>query len=409
MPACNGRCVTFLPPRLPITERWTARHVARLQDVPAAAWDGLFDSAYPFTRHAFLTALERNGCVGGRTGWEPCHLVLEDRQGRLAGAMPLYRKQHSYGEFVFDFSWAQAARQLGLRYYPKLLNAVPFTPASGPRFAAAGAARPALLAEAMKLQETECSSLHALFLQPPDLAALVPAGALERNDIQFHWRNRGYASFADFLARLSHAKRKKILRERRRVAEAGLRFECRHGDELDEARWAAVYALYRNTYEERGQPPYLTLDFFLDYGRARGTPLRLILCHDGDALVAAAVTLVAGGVLYGRHWGCAEKFHSLHFETCYYQGIELCIREGLAHFDAGTQGEHKLARGFDPVLTQSAHRLADGRLHRAVAAYLERERTAVGQQFDLLMAHTAYRSENSDASSVQEPGATGVA
>ncbi len=398
MPAYNGHCVIFLPPASPTTE-FTPRTLSRLRDIPSADWDGLFDSAYPFTRHAFLSALEQTACVGGRSGWDPCHLLLEDETGQPVAAMPLYRKRHSYGEFVFDWAWAQAAQQLGLPYYPKFLNGIPFTPVTGPRIGArSDDARRCLLAGAQKLWgDSGCSSFHALFLEPAESTALNEQGALERNDIQFHWCNRDYRSFADFLALLTHDKRKKILRERRRVAEAGLRFECRHGHELDENEWAHVYALYSNTYEERGQPPYLTLAFFLDYGRAPETMLRLILAYDGQNLVAAAITLVAGSVLYGRHWGCAEKYHSLHFETCYYQGIELCIREGLARFDAGTQGEHKLARGFDPVLTHSAHWLADDRLRLAVGEYLGRERRAVARQRELLMAHSAYREEDKTA------------
>lgn len=379
----------------PLATALQVRTVQGLRDIPAARWDALFEDAYPFARYAFLRALEEHGCVGSRSGWEPCHLILEDPAGLLAAAMPMYRKRHSYGEFVFDFAWAQASQQIGVPYYPKLLNAIPYTPVSGPRFAAhSDEARNRLLAEAQNFwSESGCTSFHSLFLEPGGSTALMEYGALERNDIQFQWQNRGYCGFEDFLARLKHDKRKKILRERRRVTDAGLRFEWRRGGELDENEWAQVYALYCNTYEERGQPPYLTLAFFLDYGRAPDTPLRLILAYDGQALVAAAITLVAGSVLYGRHWGCAEKYHSLHFETCYYQGIELCIREGLTRFDAGTQGEHKLARGFDPVLTCSAHWLDDERLRTAVGAYLQRERRAVAQQRELLMAHSAYRSE----------------
>lgn len=359
----------------------------------------MFDPSYPFTHHAFLSALEESGCVGGRSGWEPCHLVLQDDSGMLAAAMPLYRKRHSYGEFVFDGSWARVARQIGLPYYPKLLNAIPFTPVAGPRLGArSDAARCQLLQTAQKFQaELACSSFHALFLDPAGSTALNALGALERNDIQFHWRNQNYRSFADFLSRLRQDKRKKILRERRRVSEAGLRFEWRSGTELDEHQWAQVHALYANTYEERGQPPYLTLAFFLDYGRTAHTPMRLILAYDGARLVAVAITLAAGSVLYGRHWGCAEKYHSLHFETCYYQGIELCIRENLARFDAGAQGEHKLARGFDPVLTRSAHWLADQRLHSAIGDYLTGERRAVARQQELWLAHNAYREEDGAA------------
>lgn len=366
-----------------------------IRDVPAAAWDTLHASPYPFARHAFLAALEDHGCVGRDTGWEPCHLVLDGPDGTLAGAMPLYRKRHSYGEFVFDFAWADAAGRAGLPYYPKLLCAIPFTPVTGPRFAAVSApAREALLAALERAREDEgLSSAHALFLDEADAEAARAAGWLERHDVQFHWHGRGDATFEDFLARLSHDKRKKIRRERRKVAEAGITFERRAGDELGEAEWAEVYALYGNTYEERGQAPYLTLPFFLDYGRRPGSPVRLILARAGARLVAVAVTLAAGDTLYGRHWGCAGRYDGLHFETCYYQGIELCLAEGLAHFDAGAQGAHKLARGFEPVVTRSAHRLADARLARAVGAFLERERAVVAQRQSLLAEHSPYRSE----------------
>jgi hypothetical protein len=372
------------------------RQVARIGELAEAQWDALFPSDYPFTRHAFLNALEKHGCVTGRSGWEPCHLLLEDAAGALTAAMPLYRKQHSYGEFVFDFAWARAAQQLHLRYYPKLLCAIPFTPVTGPRLGARGsAARAALLDAVSRLwAQSGLSSVHALFLDAADAQAAEDAGWLARHDLQFHWHRRGAASFEEFLAQLSHDKRKKIRRERRQVAEAGIRFEHRRGDELSEAQWQRVYALYANTYEERGQPPYLTAEFFLDYGRRPGTPLRLVLGYDGGAEpMAVAITLAGGDTLYGRHWGCAERYRGLHFETCYYQGIELCFAEGLSRFDAGTQGPHKLARGFEPALTRSAHRLADPRLAEAVAAFLAGERAEVARTREALARHSAYRTE----------------
>ncbi|MGH8443404.1 MAG: GNAT family N-acetyltransferase [Nevskiaceae bacterium] len=373
--------------------------MAGLGGIPEAQWDALFPAAYPFTRHAFLKALEDHGCVGPRTGWEPAHLVLEDDAG-LAAAMPLYRKRHSYGEFVFDFGWARAAQQLRIPYYPKLSCAIPFTPSVGPRLGARDpAARAALAAAATRLwQDSRLGSIHALFLEDADAGALGACGWVERHDVQFHWSRRGAAgSFEEFLGQLSHAKRQKIRRERRSVSDAGIRFEWRRGDELSEAQWARVFALYANTYEERGQPPYLTPGFFLDYGRRSGTPLRLVLAHDGGhdggEAIAVAITLVGGGTLYGRHWGCAEKYRGLHFETCYYQGIELCLAEGLSRFDAGTQGPHKLARGFEPVLTRSAHRIADERLAAAVAEFLAEERTEVARRREHLAEHSAYRHE----------------
>ena len=371
------------------------RHLERASALPAAVWDGFFPDDYPFTRHAFLDALETHGCASAETGWTPCHALLEDEDGAVAGIAPLYLKAHSYGEFVFDFSWAEASQSIGKRYYPKLLNAVPFTPSTGPRLGARDAAARLALASALPeiARGNRLSSLHALFLQEQDLAALGAAGCLERNDVQFHWRNRGYADFSDFVSRLSSDKRKKLLRERRRVAEAGLRFEVRAGDELDAAAWERVYTLYSNTYEERGQAPYLSLEFFLDYGQASGTPVRLILAYDGERLVAVAITVQGGDTLYGRHWGAEQRYHSLHFETCYYQGIEWCIRQGLQCFDAGAQGEHKLARGFEPVRTRSAHWLADPRLHKAVAASLRRERAWVGERGDALSGHSPYRQD----------------
>ena len=255
------------------------RHLERISAIPAADWDRYFDPAYPFTRHAFLEALENSGSVGPETGWSPCHAVVEDDAGAIIGLVPMYAKSHSYGEFVFDFSWADASRRLGRPYYPKLLTAIPFTPASGPRLGILDPAQRRPVAEAVLAvaRGSGRSSYHALFVGDDDAAALEGAGCIARTDVQFHWHNRGYENFAAFVAGFTSEKRKKLLRERRRVAEAGLRFEVTPGDALDEAAWYRVYALYSNTYEERGQAPYLTFEFFLDYGRRRGTPVRLVL------------------------------------------------------------------------------------------------------------------------------------
>lgn len=360
-------------------------------------WDLCFPSAYPFTHHAFLAALETHGCVTPESGWKPQHLVLKTPGGQ-AGApplacMPLYLKAHSYGEFVFDFSWADASHRLGKPYYPKLLCSVPFTPSTGPRLGGASAATKRALVEAFDAhwRASRVSSAHALFVDDDDAAAFRNAGWLERHDLQFQWFNQGDTDFAGFVARLSSDKRKKILRERRRVAEAGIAFEIQRGDQLSETEWLAVYALYANTYEERGQAPYLTPEFLLDYGRRPGTPLRVVIGKEGGRMVATALTLQAGDTLYGRHWGAADHYHSLHFECCYYQGIELCLREGLRRFDAGTQGEHKLARGFVPVTTRSFHRLTDARLSAAVAEFLERERRMVHARAQELAHHSPYR------------------
>ena len=369
--------------------------ISTLSGIPAAEWDALFDPTYPFTRHAFLKALEDNGCISAENGWQACHWVERDTQNQLIAAAPLYLKAHSYGEFVFDFSWAQASERAGHRYYPKLLCAVPFTPSSGPRLGARDEFARRALAKTLSALPAElgASSVHALFLNERDHSALQQQAWLERCDVQFHWHNVGYASFEEFLARLNAHKRKKILRERRRIAESGLRFEVQPGHALNEAQWAEVYVLYANTYEERGQEPYLTLAFFLDYGYRADTPIRLILAYDQQTLVAMALTLQGGDTLYGRHWGAAASYHSLHFETCYYQGIEHCIREGLARYDAGTQGEHKHGRGFDPVLTRSMHRIIEPRLFSVVAQYLRRETVLVKERYENLVQNSPYRQD----------------
>jgi predicted N-acyltransferase len=365
---------------------------AGLACVPAAEWDALFDSGYPFTRHGFLSALETHRCVGETTGWLPRHLMAH-RGDRLVGAAPLYLKLHSYGEFVFDFAWAEASHRLRQPYYPKLLNAIPFTPSVGQRIGATDDGVRADIARQLSriVGEESLSSAHALFVADEQAGAYRNANWLERHDLQFQWFNRGDADFSAFAARFSSDKRKKMLRERRRVTEAGLRFETRRGDELSEAEWIAVYALYANTYEERGQAPYLTPEFLLGYGGASGSPFRVILGFDGPRLIAAALTLQGSDTLYGRHWGAADRYHSLHFECCYYQGIELCLREGLRRYDAGTQGEHKLARGFMPVLTRSLHHLAEPRLRDAVEHFLERERRLIAARGLELMHHSPYR------------------
>lgn len=377
------------------------RRVRGLGAVDPADWDALFDPAYPFCRHAWLSRLETHGCVGAGTGWEPCHALLEDDAGRLVGAAPLYVKHHSYGEFVFDFAWADASHRIGRPYYPKLLNAVPFVPSTGPRLGAAtDAARRVLAAHLAGMPEAlGQSSLHALFVDASAATEFRAQGLLERHDLQFCWDNCAYENFADFAASLRSDRRKKLLRERRRVAESGIVFEALRGAELDPAGWDLVYRLYAHTYLERGQSPYFSRDFLQDVGTCADLDLRLIFAVHAGRRVAVALCLVGGDTLYGRHWGAEAHYDSLHFECCYYQGIELCLREGLRRFDAGTQGAHKHGRGFAPVRTQSFHRLADPRLHLAVAEYLQRERAVLAARQEEFMHHTAYRA--ADAATMQ--------
>jgi len=370
------------------------RHLGRMAEVSAAAWDALFDSSYPFAQHAYLAALENADCVSPERGWTPCHLIAEDDAGALHAAAPLYLKAHSWGEFVFDFSWAEAAQRAGLAYYPKLLTAVPFTPAAGPRLGARDADARQTLRRALTAlpQQSGLSSWHGLFLLEDEIDTHGAHAALLRNDVQFQWRNAGYVDFADFLSRLEGSKRKKILHERRKVAALGWVFETLPGDAFSEAEWAQLYALYANTYEERGQPPYLTRAFFLDYAMRPGTPVRVTVARDGARFMAMALLVQGGDTLYGRHWGTAGFHDGLHFETCYYQGIEYCIRHGLARYDAGAQGEHKLARGFDPVMTHSQHHFAEPRFADAVARHLAQERQLVAARFASLQLHSAYKT-----------------
>lgn len=364
-----------------------------MAEVSASAWDTLFGVDYPFTRHGFLAALESSGSVGPGTGWHPQHLVIEDAHGVLAAACPLYLKTHSYGEFVFDFAWARAAEQAGLRYYPRWVAAIPFTPSPGPRWAACDAeAEDALLKALSELSGGgEAESLHTLFLPETDANAAVARGALLRQDLQYHWHNRGYEDFDAFLGALSADKRKKIRRERRKLAEAGIRYHREPAAALTPSDWDEVYALYASTYALRGQAPYLTRSFFTHYAAQPDCPLWVLSgVAEGERLMMA-LFLRSGNRLYGRHWGSRVALDGAHFETCYYQGIDWCIEEGLTLFDAGTQGDHKRARGFDPVITRSVHWIAHAGLRRAVDQYLNRERAAVDAHAEELLQRSAYR------------------
>ncbi len=377
------------------------RHLGRMAEIDAAAWNALFDAAYPFTQHAYLAALEDTGCAVAARGWTPCHLLAEDDDGTLLAAAPLYLKAHSWGEFVFDFSWADAAQRAGLAYYPKLLTAVPFTPATGPRLGARDPSSRRALQKALSSlpQQSGLSSWHGLFMPEHELDTSGAHAPLLRSDVQFQWRNapHGHADFATFAAALSGDKRKKIQQERRKVAALGWQFETLPGEVFSESEWAELYALYANTYEERGQPPYLTLEFFLSYAMRPGTPVRVTVAREGSRFMAMALLVEGGDTLYGRHWGSTGFQDGLHFETCYYQGIDYCIRHGLSRYDAGAQGEHKLARGFDPVMTYSLHQFAEPRFAAAVAQALARERRLVAARLLELQTHSAYRTPGASA------------
>ncbi len=351
----------------------------RLADLDAAAWDALVPGAQPFLRHAFLTALEDSGSVGAGSGWKPAHQLSSDAAGRLLAALPAYVKSHSYGEYVFDHGWADACRRAGIAYYPKLLGAIPFSPVSGPRLLGEPAAAAQLLDQlSASLERQGLSSLHINFTDAAADALLRGrAGWLERLGCQYHWRNRGYRDFQDFLEALSSRKRKQIRKEREQVAGQGIDFDWREGQQLSEAEWDFVYLCYANTYHIRGQAPYLTRAFFSLLAERMPAAIRLVLARQGGRPVAMAFSLVGGDSLYGRYWGCLAEFDRLHFETCFYQGMDYAIGQGLQRFDAGAQGEHKLIRGFEPVLTRSWHYLCHPGLRAAVADFLEQERLGV--------------------------------
>jgi len=374
--------------------------IASIVEVPAVDWNALA-AGNPFHRHEFLAALEDSGCVGPGTAWQPCHLLLRDAAGHLVGALPLYRKYDSRGEFVFDWSWADAYERAGLEYYPKLVSAVPFTPATGTRLLLAGsadarAASAALLGGALEMAERiGASSFHVLFPSGDERAELRRAGLLERKGCQFHWTNQGYASFDEFLGRFSSAKRKKARRERRRVAEAGIEFEHLRGDEPTASDWDAIFDFYSRTFLRRGRHPYLNRAFFDRVIASMPEHLVIILARFAGRPIATAICFRDDDTLYGRYWGSLADFHSLHFEACYYQGIDYCIRERLARFEPGTQGEHKISRGFSPTATWSYHWLGEHVFRDAIKEFLARESSHVDAYMAYLDDHVPYRRAES--------------
>ena len=350
-----------------------------LHALSADTWDALLPGAQPFLRHAFHSALEDSGSVGGDTGWQPSHRLWCDDQGQVRAALPAYLKRHSYGEYVFDHAWADACRRAGIAYYPKLLGAVPFSPVAGARLLGEPRCAGAMLDElTAELEAQGLSSLHINFTSPACDALLNGRdGWLERLGCQFHWNNRGYRDFQDFLDALSSRKRKQLRKEREQVAGQGIEFDRRLGHQLSEQEWDFVYHCYANTYHVRGQAPYLTRAFFSLLAERMPEMIRLVFAQLRGRPVAMAFSLVDGDTFYGRYWGCLAEFDRLHFETCFYQGMELAIAEGLRRFDAGAQGEHKLIRGFEPVITRSWHYLCHPGLRAAVTDFLAQERSGV--------------------------------
>jgi predicted N-acyltransferase len=375
------------------------RSLSRIAEVAADDWNRCAGDANPFTSHAFLDALEQSGCVVPRTGWQPVHLVAEDKAGRVIGALPLYIKGHSQGEYIFDHGWAEAYARAGGQYYPKLLSAVPFSPVTGPRFLVAPGqdftrVAGALLQGARELMRRYgLSSLHVNFLTEAESrwAAGDDGGMLLRLGEQFHWQNDGYADFDAFLAALASRKRKAIRKERRDAVAAGIEIEALSGAALTDAHWDAFFDFYMDTGSRKWGRPYLNRDFFRRLQATMAAQIVLVMARREGRWIAGAWNMLGRDTLYGRNWGCIEYHPSLHFECCYYQAIDYAIRHRLARVEAGAQGEHKLARGYLPVPIHSVHVMADPGFHDAVARYLKEERAHMAGMIATLDQHSPFR------------------
>lgn len=371
--------------------------ISHIAEVDPASWNALNTSHNPFIKHEFLSAFEQGRCVDPQAGWLPAHLVAHEGE-QLLGALPLYFKSHSWGEFVFDFAWADAYERHGKAYYPKAIAAVPYTPATGPRLLvpdcpAAAGIKTALLDAARELVATQDgSSFHCLFPVQEEAEFLEAQGFLLRVGCQYHWQNRDYRDFDHFLAGFSAEKRKKVKRERRRVQEAGIEITVHEGAQVSPALWQVFYRFYRATVLRKSGYVPLSLAFFQALGRDMPESVVLVLAQYRGDTVAAALSFRGGDTLYGRYWGASQDFHSLHFELCYYMGIEYCIEHGLQRFEPGAQGEHKISRGFMPTATYSAHWLADPAFRRTIQTYLAREREQMRYHMAELSRHGPYKS-----------------
>ncbi|UCE76302.1 MAG: N-acetyltransferase [Gammaproteobacteria bacterium] len=368
-----------------------------IADVEAGQWNALAGTGNPFLRHEFLAALERNGCVGEQHGWIPRHLAAIGERGQLLGAVPLYLKDNSYGEFVFDWAWADAYQRNGLSYYPKAVVAVPYTPATGPRLLIAeNADRQFLSAQLIQLAQEwsraeRLSSLHWLFTDPLDTQTLEQSGLMLRLGCQFHWRNQGYRDFDDYLDSFSSRKRKKVRRERRYVSEQDIELRVVHGHQASDEQLQVMSDFYRTTFEKKWGYPTLNLAFFRDLAANMGDQLVFFIAYKQQTIVAGAICLRSADTLYGRHWGCYQDYHSLHFEACYYQGIDYCISHGLKTFEPGAQGEHKISRGFLPTPTWSAHWIAHQGFREIIGRFLQQETGAMRDYMEDLSGQSPFK------------------
>jgi len=373
------------------------RLIQGIDQIEAPDWDACAGPEQPFLSHAFLSALETSGSVSADTGWLPLHLAIE-RGGKLLACAPMYLKSHSYGEYVFDWGWADAFERAGGRYYPKLQVAVPFTPAPGPRLLArpdVDIARPALIEGLLRAAaDVDCSSLHITFCEEQEWQTLGKAGMMQRTGVQYHWHNRDYTSFEDFLSSLKSSKRKMIKKERAKVQAQGIDVEVLTGEAITPEIWDHFYPFYRSTVDKRWGSAYLTKRFFEEIGALMPDRIVLVMCRHEGRYIAGALNLLGSDTLFGRNWGCVETFEFLHFEACYYAAIDFAIEHGLARVEAGAQGQHKLQRGYEPVPTYSAHWVRDTSFRRAVEQFLETERRDMAIEREKLRDLLPYRQES---------------
>lgn len=374
----------------------------QIGDIPASQWDGLRTDDNPFTRHAFLHALERSGCVGGETGWQPLHLALHQGD-KLVAAMPLYLKYHPWGEYVFDWVWEEAWAQYGEDYYPKLVTAIPFTPSVGPRllFDATQLSLDDSIAAMTQASRQLCeehnlSSWHTLFIPPTTRHHYQHQSLLLRQGCQYHWYNRGYQQFDDFLNTMTAKRRKTVKRERRRCVEQEITLKTLVGHDITEAHLTQFYHFYQLTYLKRGRQGYLNQAFFQQLRQTMPEQLVLVMAYHHQEAVAGALSFKDRHHLYGRYWGCLEEYDSLHFETCYYRGIDYCIDQGLQHFDAGAQGEHKIQRGFEPIATWSAHWIELPVFRQAIKHYVETEQQQMTQHIQQLRQRLPFHRSSAE-------------
>lgn len=371
--------------------------VDSLERVDPRQWNRLVKDNNPFLRHEFLVALERHECVGEASGWQPQHLLLHDERCRLVAASPLYIKHHSHGEFVFDWSWAEAYQRNRLAYYPKLVSAIPYTPMTGQRLLLAPdvdqaqVGRRLVQASIELARACDYSSVHWLFPTETQRSFFAQQGLIIRQGCQYHWHNRDYQDFEDYLSHFNSRKRKNLIKERRQVIAAGVSFRRLHGHEISAEEWALFHRFYREIYDRKWGFPSLSLEFFQEIGQTLADQVVLVLAYREGRCIAAALNLRSDNTLYGRHWGCDEQLPGLHFEACYYQGLEYCIEHGLQRFEPGAQGEHKIARGFLPTRTWSAHWMANPEFRQAIDHYVQLEAVEMDKHMQRLEAHSPFR------------------